>query len=177
MRSLGILLIILGLYWGAQPYLPKEARIASYVTVPALPVAPVVIAVGAVLLGTVIAVASRRRRSDDISDAPIRSELARRGFSFTDDVGGWRAKGMWDGVALVVRRVSGYEASRFGRPWVIDVSLEGRPEEPWPLTPDRGKIVDVRDHGFSVSIPEVSHRGRQGDFAARVEDIIAARRS
>jgi hypothetical protein len=121
-------------------------------------------------------VASRRRPAEDISDGPIRAELARRGFERGDDASGWRAKGMWNGVPLVVRRVSGYEASRFGRPWVIDVSLEGRPEEPWPLAPERGKIVDVRDHGFSVSIPELSHRDRQGGFADRIDAIIAARR-
>ncbi|MBA3710235.1 MAG: hypothetical protein H0W83_15600, partial [Planctomycetes bacterium] len=94
----------------------------------------------------------------------------------SDDVGGWRAQGSWDGVPILVRRVSGYEASRFGRPWVIEVSLEGRPGEPWPLSPERGKVVDVRDHGFSVSIPELSHRDRQPAFAQRVAEVIAARR-
>jgi hypothetical protein len=138
-------------------------------TLPALPVSLLVIGLGVGAFGLVLA-ALPRRRGVEHGDAVIRAELERRGFLITPDVGGWRADGEWDGRKALIRRVSGYEAARFGRPWIIEVSLRGVPREPWPLHPDEGKVVDRRDHGFSVTIPAL---GRPVDHR-RVSDLISA---
>lgn len=173
MRLIGILLLLVGAWLAAHDLLasllPQAARIDRYVTLPSLPVSLAVIGGGLALVGLALAVVSRRR-APELDDAPIRRELVRRGLMLVTDVGGWRADGSWDGVVVQIRRVSGFEASRFGRPWVIEVSVRGRPREPWPLVPDEGKVVDVRDHGFSATIPALS----RPDGQARTAELIGA---
>jgi hypothetical protein len=170
-RAVGLALLLLGAYLAAQDqgWFPDAARLARVMTIPALPLSLTAIGIGGALVGLAL-VALPRRRAAELGDAPVRSALEGRGFVIIGDVGGWRAEGEWEGAAIVVRRVSGYEASRFGRPWVIEVSLRGLPREPWPLPPEEGKVVDVRDHGFSVTIPALS----RPDGHARVDRLIAA---
>ncbi len=174
MRFLGLVLILAGAYLAvqSQAWLPTIAKLASHVALPALPLTA--IGVTALVVGLAL-LAIPRRSGAELSDREVREELARRGFTFSEDVGGWRASGEWAGQPLQVRKISGYEASRFGRPWVIEVSLRGKPSEPWPLSPERGKVVDVRDHGFSVTIPELSHHGRHRGTAEAIDAVVAAR--
>jgi hypothetical protein len=172
MRFLGLCLLLAGAYALAQPYLPTALRLESLVRFPALPLTPI----GAVLgvLGLFLLLKPRRRRAG-AGDDSIRDQLRRRGLTISSDVGGWRADGNWKGTEVVIRRTEGYEASRFGRPWVIELSLPGRPREPWPLTRDRATVVDVRDHGFSVTIPDLSLPGGYERLESRIDDVLASR--
>jgi hypothetical protein len=171
MRTLGFLLLIVGAALAVQghAWLPAPLQLGHWVQLPTLPVSLLVIGLGLGALGLVLAVIPRRSGPEH-TDAVIRAELEHRGFLITADVGGWRADGEWDGNKALIRRVSGYEAARFGRPWIIEVSLCGVPREPWPLHPDEGKVVDRRDHGFSVTIPAL---GRPTD-RDRVAHLISA---
>src|SRR4051812_17400276 len=173
MRTIGILLLLIGTWLAVQgqAWLPPVARLAHWVQLPSLPVSLLVIGIGVGVLGLVLA-ALPRHTGVDLSDAPVRAELERRGFLITADVGGWRADGEWSGRKLLVRRVSGYEASRFGRPWVIEVTARGRPREPWPLVPEEGKVVDVRDHGFTATIPALGRPDGQARAAALIGAVV-----
>lgn len=110
-----------------------------------------------------------------LSDAPLVAVLERAGFTLHRSVRGWQASGTWRGTPLVVRLGPGHEATRFGRPWTVVVSLPGRPAEPWPLMPEEGLVIDVRTDGFSVAMADLSRPERQHLFASRLDTLIAQR--
>jgi len=124
--------------------------------------------------GALLLAVRRRRRGDDVSDAPIRSALAARGFRFIDLGAGWQADGRWGDVELSVRRQSDYQATRFGRPWVLVVHLPGEPRHPWPFMPDQGKVIERDSRGFVVVVAELSFDGQQGLLAERLDALCAA---
>jgi hypothetical protein len=116
-----------------------------------------------------------RRTGALLSDAPLIGMLEHAGFSVLRSVRGWQASGMWRGTPLVVRLGPGYEATRFGRPWTVVVSLPGRPAEPWPLLPEEGLLLDVRPEGFSVAMADLSRPERQHLFSSRLDQLVAQR--
>lgn len=117
-----------------------------------------------------------RRTEPLLSDAPLVSVLERAAFTVQRSARGWQASGLWQGTPLVVRLGPGHEATRFGRPWTVVVSLPGRPAEPWPLLPEEGLILDVRPNGFSVAMADLSRPERQYLFSDRLNILIAHRR-
>ncbi len=157
LRFIGLLLLLAGAYGLAWKHLPAAARFTVPDSISSLPLpvgAPTFAAVG--LVGLVLLLWPRRRAGKALADDPIRRDLVRRGFTVIAEVSGWRAEGDWKRVPVVIRRSEGFEASRFALPWVISIEVRGRPREPWPLSPTEGKVVDVRDHGFAVSLPAVT---------------------
>jgi len=159
MRALGLLLLAVGALLIARPFVPVLAGLPVPV---GWPTGVALALVGLVLL--------RPRRAPAAERDAIADDLAARGFAFADETHGWRARGDWQGRAIEIRRVRGYEASRFGLEWVVEVSVRGRPTEPWPLPPDQARVVDQRDHGVSVCLPAVSRPGA----GAGLPDAIAA---
>jgi len=131
---------------------------------------------GLLLLGLPAVGRILRRSGHTLDDAPIRRELARRGFDMEDLIQGWISRGEWDGVPLVVRRLEGGEASRFARPWMIDISVPGTPSEPWPLMPTQAKLIEVRPGGFTVVMPEVTFPATMARFPQLVTAVLKARR-
>ncbi len=177
MRSLLAILLICGGAWSAsQPWLPEAARLDRFVSVPSA-LTTVMRPAGALCaaLGVVLLLLPRRRSAGLPSDDTIVATLTRSGFRFDHHTDGWLAQGAWRGVPVVVRRGSGREAARFARPWVIVVSLPGRPAEPWPLPPSQGGIIEIRPEGFSVSLPDLSSPDQQSRLAQRLDTIIASR--
>ncbi len=157
LRYLGLILIFTSAYGLAWKHLPASARLTIPDRIAALPVpvgVPTFAALGVV--GLLLLLWPRRGPGKALADDPIRRDLVRRGFLLIAEPSGWRAEGDWKRVPVVIRRSEGFEASRFALPWVISVEVRGRPREPWPLSPTEGKVVDVRDHGFAVSLPAVT---------------------
>ncbi len=116
-----------------------------------------------------------RRSGPLLSDAPLVSVLDRAGFTVHRSARGWQASGLWQGTPLVVRLGPGHEATRFGRPWTVVVSLPGRPAEPWPLLPEEGLVLDVRPEGFSVAMADLSRPERQHLFTSRLNTLVTQR--
>jgi hypothetical protein len=116
-----------------------------------------------------------RRSGPLLSDAPLINVLEHADFTVHRSARGWQASGLWHGTPLVVRLGPGHEATRFGRPWTVVVSLPGRPAEPWPLLPEEGLVLDVRPEGFSVAMADLSRPERQYLFASRLNMLVAQR--
>jgi hypothetical protein len=174
-RLPALLCIVSGAWLAAQPWLPEPARLARHVALPGAVAALLVPAGGAlVALGAALLLIPRRRGAA-ASDHAIVATLTRHGFRFTPLAEGWQASGSWREVPMVLRRGGGREAARFGRPWVVVVSLPGRPAEPWPLHPAQGGVVDLRHDGFSVSLPDLCVPGQQDRLAERLDIIVASR--
>lgn len=128
----------------------------------------------AVVLGIVgLVLLFYRRRSPPVARDAVLDELLRRDFTQTDEAHGWRASGRWDGRAIEIRRVSGYESNRFGLPTVVEVTARGRPVDPWPLMPEEGRIVDQRDHAVSIAIPLLSRPGGDAQVVAAISRVLA----
>lgn len=163
MRILGLLLLVAGSILIARPSVPTLAAIALPVGWPA----------GAALAVAGLILLLRPRRRAAAEHDPVVEGLRARGFAFTDEAHGWRARGDWQGRAVEIRRVRGYEASRFGLEQVIEITVRGRPTTPWPLAPDQARLVDQRDHGVSVALPAVSRPGAEGGLAAAIAAVLA----
>lgn len=173
LRLIGLLLLLAGAGGLALRHLPADARqrLPRELSDVRLPVGDVTFAT----LGTVgllLLLWPRRRSGAPLADDPLRRLLAKREFLLVTEPNGWRAEGEWKRVPVIIRRSSGFEASRFALPWVISVEVRGRPREPWPLPPTDGKIIDVRDHGFTVSLPAVTHA--QDRLASLVDAVVDA---
>lgn len=174
MRFLGALIILAGLYLALYDLLPIAAQypLISHFAVSLQRI------VGAFAIVVGLLLRLRRRSSgDDISDHRIRDELKRRNFSFIALERGWQADGSWNDAVVSVRRQSDYQASRFGRPWIISVQIPGSPREPWPFTPEQGKIVETRAEGFSIVISDCTYEGQQSRFADRMDRLIEQRKA
>lgn len=174
MRFLSVPFILSGVYLLVYDFLPIAAQWPWISHYPASwqRIAGLIV----VVVGLLLRLRSRAA-GDDISDQPIRAELQKRGFRFIALDKGWQADGAWNQVSVSVRRQSDYQASRFGRPWVIVVLVPGQAREPWPFPPEQGKIVESRPEGFSVVIVDCSYDGKQGVFAQRMDQILAQRRA
>jgi hypothetical protein len=173
MRFLGSLIALAGLYLVVYDLLPI---VAQYPLISHFPVFLQRLAGAAAIVIGLLLRLRRRSSGDDISDHRIRDELKRRDFTFIALERGWQADGSWNKVAVSVRRQSDYQASRFGRPWIISVQIPGSPREPWPFTPEQGKIVETRAEGFSVVISDCTYEGQQGRFAERMDRLIEQRK-
>jgi hypothetical protein len=163
MRVLGVLLIVAAVVLGLRPHVPG----LSAVTLPDLGLGAVALA----LLGLVLLLLPRGRPAverDQVAEA-----LAASGFAFADEAHGWRARGEWKGRRIEIRRVRGYEASRFGLERVVEVTVRGVPSEPWPLAADQARIVDRRDHAVSVALPTVSRPGGEAGLGAQLDRVLA----
>lgn len=131
---------------------------------------------GLAALGLLLLLAGSRRRAVAGGDGDVAGELAGRGFRRVAlDRDGWLAEGLWEGIPLAVRRRSDQPATRFGRPWVLTVTLPGQPREPWPFLPDQGLILERQDARFTVVVAD-SAVASAAAFRARVQALIAARR-
>lgn len=162
-RRTGWTMIVVGALVLALPLLPPLDW---------LPEAPLSrAAVAAMFLGLVLIVFGRRAPKPKPQD-PVEAALRAHGFGFVDEANGWRARGAWEGRTIEIRRVRGYEASRFGLEWVVELTVRGIPEDPWPLPPDQARIVDRRDHAVSIAFPSVSRPGGESGFAAAVEATL-----
>ena len=162
MRTLGLFLLVIGALLIARPFVPVLAGLPLPVSWPT-----------GVALTVVALVLLRPRRPPAAERDVIADDLAQRGFAFTDEANGWRARGDWQGRVIEIRRVRGYEASRFGLEWVVEVSVRGRPTEPWPLPPDQARLVGQRDHGVNICLPAVSHAGAEAGLAAAIDLVLA----
>ena len=163
MRFIAVVLLALGLALVAKPFIPA----------PALAALPLHWASGVVLaaVGLLLLVVRPGRMPSTPRD--LVAEQLGRGFVFTDEAHGWRARGAWDGRPIEVRCVRGYEASRFGLERVVEVSVRGRPTTPWPLAPDQARLVDQRDHGVCVAMPAASRPGAERGIPAAITAVLA----
>jgi hypothetical protein len=174
---IAFLLLVAGGVLLAQFYLPEAPRLPPNLRLPA-PWAWYQVPLGALFIVSGLALwlfSGRRPVGQD--DAPLVKTLAGHGFQVTPCEGGWQAVGTWGRTPLVVRKTIGREASRFGRSWVIVVSMEGQPIEPWPFLPEQGSLVELRPDGFSVSLPDMYKADRQAALAQRLDALIASRRT
>jgi len=161
MRLLGLLILIVGGVLIARPWLPVLPF-----GLPGWPTGAALALIGLVLL-------ARPRRAAPVAPDRIAEDLTARGFTFADEAHGWRARGDWRGRAIEIRRVRGYEASRFGLEWIVEITVRGTPAEPWPLPPAEARCVDRRDHGVSVALPAISRPEGAAGFAAQVDAVLA----
>jgi hypothetical protein len=164
-------LIIAGCCFAAQVWLPSNLRLTMSGSLDqmALPAGIIAAALGMILLFW------RAPRRPTFSDAPIVSALIAEGFQMSKTPDSWQASGTWKGVPLVVRRSAGHAAGRFGRPWTIVVSLPGQPIEPWPYLPEEGLIVELRDHGFSVAMADLSRPECMHRISERLNQLVQLR--
>ena len=162
MRAFALLLLVVGALLIARPFVPALAGLPVPVGWPT-----------GVALAVLALVLLRGRRAPAAEHDVIAKDLAQRGFAFTDEAHGWRARGDWQGRAIEIRRVRGYEASRFGLEWVVELSVRGRPTEPWPLPPDQARLVGQRDHGVNICLPAVSRPGAGAGLAVAIAAVLA----
>jgi hypothetical protein len=160
-RLLGLLLLAAGVTLLLRGHIPALASL------PSTPAA----AFALLLAGLVLALFPGGRQG--ASADPLRADVARRGFILSDEARGWRAEGAWQGRAIAIRRVSGYEASRFGLDTVVEVIVAGHAAEPWPLPPDLGRLVERREAGCTVAIPALSRPGQEDRLARLVDGVLA----
>jgi hypothetical protein len=167
-----VILLLVGCYGLAFTALPTIAQLPFIADLPAL------WRIGGSAAAVVVALllfVGRRGPGADLSDRVIKDELSRRGFHFITIERGWQAEGQWNKVPVVVRRQSDFQASRFGRPWVIVVSLPGKPNDPWPFVPEQAAISERRADGFSVVIVDCTYSGAQGRFSGRMDQLVGSR--
>lgn len=169
---IALLMIAAGGLAAVRPALPSgwSDRVPTAIADWLLPAGAALAAVG---LGMLLI--RPRRSAPLLSDAPLISVLDRAGFTVHRSARGWQASGLWQGTPLVVRLGPGHEATRFGRPWTVVVSLPGRPAEPWPLMPEEGLVLDLRPEGFSVAMADLSRPECQHLFASRLNTLVAQR--
>jgi hypothetical protein len=134
------------------------------------------IAAGAVGLGILLLLVTRRKRKVALGDDAVRSLLRKRGFSFNEFAQGWQAQGPWNGEQISVQWDSGYHAGRFGRAWVLVVIAPGAPLDPLPLPRDQVVLVETGTDGFTVVLPEAGIASKRDHVAARIDAVLAARR-
>ncbi len=130
---------------------------------------------GAGVLGLTL-IWKRTKRGVTFGDAPLVNVLKERGFTISPERDGWMAHGTWKSIEMVVRKSSGYQASRFARPWTIAVGLPGTPIEPWPLLPEEGLIVEQHASGFTVTCTDLSRVERMHRLSERLDQLVKLRR-
>src|SRR5688572_16782391 len=158
---LRLLLIIVGCFALGYPHLPDAVHLPFIDGLSG----SVRVGIGVAAMVFALLLSLRRRGGTaEITDRPIKDELIRRGFHFIAIDRGWQAEGQWNQVPVIVRRVSDYHATRFGRPWVITVTLSGNPVEPWPFLPDQAGIAERTNNGFTVGIVDCTYAGQQDRF-------------
>jgi hypothetical protein len=160
------------------------AWLAAYAWLPAivqLPL-PAIIASWTIPLGVVLAVVGllvlllrRAPQKPTFGDGPLLSTLKEAGFKIGPVPNGWQADGAWKGVPLKIRKSTGHEAGRFGRPWTIVVTLPGQPAEPWAFMPEEGLIVEQRDNSFTVAMADLSRPERMHRLGERLNQLLGQR--
>lgn len=140
----GLVLVVLGVLAFVRPWLPLPDSIPTAWA-----------SGGLIIVGSLMLVGRRRSGTSAPVDA-ILAAVKQRGFEVVDEAHGWRSRGTWDGRPVEIRHVRGYEASRFGLESVVEVTIRGRPTDPWPLMPDVARIVDQREHAVSIALPACS---------------------
>lgn len=173
MRTLiGLLLLTGGALLALHGWLPEFSRIP-------LPAAlaswAIPIGVGSAVSGLFILCQPRRKLG--LGDRPLLSTLEEADFHIASIPNGWQAKGTWKSVPLIVRKSIGHDASRFGRPWTIVVTLPGQPFEPWPFMPEEGLIVERRKDDFSVAMADLSRPEKMHRLGERLNQLLAQRSS
>ena len=149
--------------------------------IPRIPL-PMTLANWTVPIGLGIAVSGllllrQPRRKLALGDRPLVSTLEESDFEFTSVPHGWQAEGTWKSVPLIVRKSVGHDASRFGRPWTIVVTLPGQPLEPWPFMPEEGLIVERRKNDFSVAMADLSRPEKMHRLGERLNQLLTQRTS
>jgi len=177
-RFLGLVLILLGAAAVALPHLPIAVRDQLPSQLPdrshhrEWPIGGGV----AIALGVLLIAIPRRRKGPAIADNPVRKLCARRGFSFTEFPDGWQARGDWNGETITVRWDSGYHAGRFGRQYVVVLTVPGEPIEPLPLRHDQVVLAERHADRFDVILLEAGVAGKQDRVAERIDEVLSARR-
>ncbi len=171
MRTLiALFLLIGGSSFALHRWLPEFLRIPL----------PTALANWAVPIGVGIAVSGllllrQPRRKLALGDRPLISTLEEAGFRFTPIPNGWQADGNWKGVALIVRKSTGHDANRFGRPWTIVVTIPGLPLEPWPFLPEEGLIIEQRNKDFRVAMADLSRPEKMHRLGERLNQLLTPR--
>lgn len=166
----GLVLLIVGVYLAVYGWLPVPAQVAL----------PAVLMTWGLVGGVALAVVGvlllrPSPRKPAFGDGPLVSTLTQAGFRIAPIPNGWQGQGTWKGVAVTVRKSSGHDAGRFGRPWTIVVALPGHPAEPWPFLPEEGLIIERRPDGFSVAMADLSRPERMHRLGERLDQLISQR--
>lgn len=148
------------------PRIPLPTALANW----AVPIGIGIAACGLLLL-------RQPRRKLALGDRPLVSTLEEADFHFISVTHGWQAEGTWKRVPLIVRKSVGHDASRFGRPWTIVVTLPGQPLEPWPFMPEEGLIVERRKDDFSVAMADLSRPEKMHRLGERLNQLLTQRSS
>lgn len=162
--------IIVGAWLAAYAWLPAIAQLPlpGVITAWGVPLGVVLAVVGLLLL-------RRAPQKPAFGDGPLLSTLKEAGFKINPIPNGWQADGAWKGVTLKVRKSTGHEAGRFGRPWTIVVTLPGQPAEPWAFMPEEGLIVEQRDENFTVAMADLSRPERMHRLGERLNQLLGQR--
>lgn len=176
-RFLGLILLLVGTFGFITPWLPPE--VTRHVPLDLVQPATLNLVTwggAGVMLVALLLLFKPRRLQAAIDDAPLRRVLLKRGFEFTEFPDGWLARGDWNDEPVSLRWDSGYHAGRFGRPYVVVLTVPGTPLEPLPLRHDQVVLAEKAAEHFSVILLEAAMSGRQDQIPRRVDEVLAARR-
>ena len=164
--------IVVGAWMAAYAWLPAIAQLPlpAIITTWSIPLGVVLAVVGLLLL-----LLRRAPQKMAFGDGPLLSTLKQAGFRINPIPNGWQADGAWKNVTMKVRKSTGHEAGRFGRPWTIVVTLPGQPAEPWAFMPEEGLIVEQRDESFTVAMADLSRPERMHRLGERLDQLLGQR--